>query len=49
VPLVRGSTASDPLPYSSVARVLPGAVTIKGVVPSGGPASRPRSTCDLGM
>jgi hypothetical protein len=49
VPLVRGSTADDPLPSSSVAWVLLGAATVNGVVPSGGPASRPRSTCDLGM
>jgi hypothetical protein len=49
VPLVRGSTAGDPFPSYSVAWVLLGAATVKGVAPSGGPASCPRSTCDLGM
>jgi hypothetical protein len=47
VPLVRGSTAGDPLSCSSVAGVLLGAAIVKVVTPSGGPASRPRSTCDL--
>jgi hypothetical protein len=50
VPRVRGFTAGDPLSSSSVvAGVLLGATTVKGVMPSGGPASRPRSTCDLGV
>jgi hypothetical protein len=37
----------DPLP-SSVVGVLLGEATVKGEAPSGGLASRPRSTCDLG-
>jgi hypothetical protein len=49
VPLVRGSTADDPLSSSSVAGVLLGAATVKEVMPSGGPASRLRSTCNLGV
>jgi hypothetical protein len=47
VPYVRGSTAGDPL-SSSVAEVLLGPTTVNGVMPSGSPANRPRSTCDLG-
>jgi hypothetical protein len=46
--LVRGSTSDDPLP-SSIAEALTCLATVKGVAPSGGPASRPRSTCDLGV
>jgi hypothetical protein len=46
--LVRGSTSDDPLP-SSIAEALTYLATVKGVAPSGGPASRPRSTCDLGV
>jgi hypothetical protein len=42
VPLVKRSTASDPLP-SSVPGVLLGAAIVKGEAPSGGPTSRPRS------
>jgi hypothetical protein len=49
VPLIRGSTTSDPLSCSSVTGVLLGAATVKGVMPSGGPTSCPRSTCDLGV
>jgi hypothetical protein len=48
-PLVRGSTAGNPLSSSSVAGVLLGPATVNGVMPSGGPARRPRSTCDLGV
>jgi hypothetical protein len=48
VPLVRGSTASDPLP-SSVAGALTSPATVNGVAPSGGPTSRLRLTCDLGV
>jgi hypothetical protein len=48
VPIVRVSTASDPLP-SSVAGALTSPATTNGVAPSGGPASRPRSTCNLGV
>jgi hypothetical protein len=44
---VRSSTACDPL-SSSVAGVLLGLATMNGVMPSGGPANRPRSTCVLG-
>jgi hypothetical protein len=47
--LVRGSTAGDPLSSSSVAGVLLGAATVNGVTPFSCPASRPRSTCDLGV
>jgi hypothetical protein len=49
MPLVRGSTTGDPLSSSSIVEVLLGAATVKGVMPSGGPASRPRSTYDLGV
>jgi hypothetical protein len=48
VPIVRVSTASDPL-LSSVAGALTSPTTVNGVTPSGGPASCPRSTCDLGV
>jgi hypothetical protein len=41
VPLVRGSTTNDSLSYSSVVGVLLGATTMNGVMPVGGPASRP--------
>jgi hypothetical protein len=44
VPLVRGSTAGDPLSRSSVAGALTSPTTVNGVAPSGGPASHPRST-----
>jgi hypothetical protein len=47
LPLVRGSIAGDPLSCSSVAGVILGPATMNGVMPSSGPASRPRSTCDL--
>jgi hypothetical protein len=49
VPLVRGSTTGDPLLSSSVVGVLTSSATVNGVMPSGGPASRLRSTCALGM
>jgi hypothetical protein len=49
VPLVKGSTTDDPLLSSSVVGVLTSPATVNGVMPSGGPASRPRSTCILGM
>jgi hypothetical protein len=49
VPLVRGSTADDFLSSSSVAGVHLGAATVKGVMPFGGLAGRPRSTCDIGV
>jgi hypothetical protein len=49
VPLVRGSTVGDPLLSSSVVGVLTSPATMNGVMPSSGPASRPRSTCVLGM
>jgi hypothetical protein len=49
VPLVRGSTVSDPLSCSSVAGVLTSLTTVNGVMPSVGPANRPRSTCVLGV
>jgi hypothetical protein len=55
ISLVKGSSAGDPLSSSSssssssIAGVLLGAAIVKGVMPSGGPASRPRSTCDLGV
>jgi hypothetical protein len=49
VPLVRGSTAGDPLSCSSVAGVLTSPATVNGVMPSSGPANRPRSTCFLGV
>jgi hypothetical protein len=48
VPQVRGSTADDPLSSSFVAGVVLGLATVNGVIPSIGPANRPRSTCDLG-
>jgi hypothetical protein len=48
VPRVRGSNANDPL-SSSVVGVLLCPVTMNGVMPSGGPANRPRSTCVLGL
>jgi hypothetical protein len=48
VPLVRGSTAVDFL-SSSIAGVHLGAATVKGVMPFGGLAGRPRSTCDIGV
>jgi hypothetical protein len=49
IPLVRGSTAGDPLSCSSVAGVLISTATVNGVMPSGGPANHPRSTCDIGV
>jgi hypothetical protein len=49
VPLVRGSIASDLLSCSSVAGFLISPITVNGVMPSGGSANRPRSTCVLGM
>jgi hypothetical protein len=49
IPSVRGSTTSDPLSSSSVAGVLLGPATVNGVMPSGGPAINPRSTCVLGL
>jgi hypothetical protein len=49
VPLVRGSTASDPLLSSSIVGVLTSWATVNEVIPSGGPTNRPRSTCVLGM
>jgi hypothetical protein len=49
MPLVMGSTTGDPLSCSSVARVLTRLATMNGVMPSGGPANRPRSTCVLGV
>jgi hypothetical protein len=49
VPLVRGSTAGDPLSCSSIAWVLTSLATVNGVMPSGGLANRPRSTCVLGV
>jgi hypothetical protein len=48
VSLVKGSTADDPHP-SSVVGALTSPATVDGMVPSGGPASRPRSTCNLGV
>jgi hypothetical protein len=47
--LVKGSTAGDPLSSSSIVGVLLGLATVNGVMSSGGPANRPRSTCDLGV
>jgi hypothetical protein len=44
----KGSIAGDPFP-SSVAGALTSLATVNGVAPSGGPASLPRSTCDLGV
>jgi hypothetical protein len=38
----------DPLSSYSVAGILLGPTTVNGVMPSGGPANCPRSTCDLG-
>jgi hypothetical protein len=49
VPLVRGSTASDPLSCSSVVGVLLGAATVNGMMLVGGLASHPKLTCDLGV
>jgi hypothetical protein len=49
VPLVKGFTAGDPLLSSSVVGVLTRSATVNGVMPFGGMASRPRSTCVLGM
>jgi hypothetical protein len=49
MPLVRDSTASDPLSCSYVVGILLGAATVKGVTPSGGPTNCPRSTCDHGV
>jgi hypothetical protein len=51
VPLVQGFTAGDPLSSSSssVVGVLLGLATMNGVMPSGGPTNRSRSTCDLGV
>jgi hypothetical protein len=49
VPLVRGSTIDDPLLSSSVAGFLTSQATVNEVIPSCGPANRPRSTCVLGM
>jgi hypothetical protein len=46
--LVRGSSAGDSLPCS-IADALTSPATVNGVVPSGGPPSRPRSTYDLGV
>jgi hypothetical protein len=46
MPRVRGSTAGDPL-SSSIAGVLLGPATVNGVVPSGGSANCPKSTCVL--
>jgi hypothetical protein len=46
--IVRGSTAGDPLPCY-VAEALTSPATVKGVTPSGGLVSRPRSTCDFGV
>jgi hypothetical protein len=43
--LVRGSIAGDPLPCSIVG-ALTSLTTVNGVAPSGGLASRLRSTCD---
>jgi hypothetical protein len=48
ISLVRGSTTGDPLSYSSVSGILTSSTTVNGVMPSSGPANRPRSTCDLG-
>jgi hypothetical protein len=47
VPLLRGSTADDPLPCS-VAGALTSLATVNGVEPFGGLASRTRSTRNLG-
>jgi hypothetical protein len=47
--LVRGSTSDNSVSFSSVAGVHLGAATMNGVMPSGGSASRPRPTCDLGV
>jgi hypothetical protein len=49
VPLVRGSTVGDPLSYSSVVGVLTNPATVNKVMPSGGLANRPWSTCVLGV
>jgi hypothetical protein len=49
VPLVKGSIAGDPLSCSFVVELLTSLATVNGVMPSGGPANRPRSTCVLGM
>jgi hypothetical protein len=47
--LVRGSTADDSLSCSSVVGVLLGAAIVNEVMPTGGLASHPKSTCDLGV
>jgi hypothetical protein len=49
VTLARGSTAGDPLSCSSVTGVLTSPTIVNGVMPSGGPTNRPRSTCVLGV
>jgi hypothetical protein len=49
VPLVKGSTAGEPLSCSSVAGVLTSPTTVNGVMPSGGPTNHPKSTCVLGV
>jgi hypothetical protein len=49
MPLIRGSTAGDPLLSSSIVGFLTSPATVNEVKPSGGLANRPRSTCDLGM
>jgi hypothetical protein len=50
IPLVRGSTTGDPLHSSSFdARVLTSLATVNGVMPTGGPTNRLRSTCVLGV
>jgi hypothetical protein len=47
VPIVRGSTAGDPLLSISVVWVLTSPASMNGVIPSGGSTNRPRSTCVL--
>jgi hypothetical protein len=49
VPLLKGSTVGDPLLSSSVVGVLTRSATVNGVMPFGGLASCPRSTCVLGI
>jgi hypothetical protein len=46
--LIRGSIAGDPLLSSFVVGVLTSPTFVDGVMPSGGLASRPMSTCILG-
>jgi hypothetical protein len=49
VALVKGFSIGNPLLSSSVVGVLTRPTTVNGVMASGGPASRPRSTCVFGM